>query len=57
MALAIVCSVAFLYGLSIPLNIASIGKPRKPVTHGVAIASVTIALLAIAGLAYVASQL
>lgn len=57
MALVIVYTIAALYGMSIPLNIALIGKPRKPVTHGVAVVVVLIAISAVAGLNYVASQL
>jgi hypothetical protein len=56
-ALVIVYTIAALYGMSIPLNIALIGKPRKPVTHGVAVFAVLTAFSAIVGLSYVASQL
>jgi hypothetical protein len=56
-ALVIVYVIVALYGMSIPLNIGLIGKPRKPVTHGFAVVAVLIAMSVIAGLSYVASQL
>lgn len=57
MALVIVCFITFLCGVSIPLNISTIGKQRRPLTHGVAIFATVVAMVEIAGLVYVASQL
>lgn len=53
----ILWTIAFLYGVTIPLNISMIGKPRRPLTHGVAIGAVLISLTSIAGLVYVSSRL
>lgn len=57
MAIVIVCFIIFLCGVSIPINIGTIGMPRRPLTHGVAIFATVVAMVEIAGLVYVASQL
>jgi hypothetical protein len=49
--------LVFLYAASIPVSIGMIGKQRKPMTHGVAIGQVLMAILIIAGLAHIYQQL
>lgn len=57
LAQVILYTLAFLYALNIPVTIAAIGKPRGPVAHRVAIATVLVGLSCIVGLVYVAGQL
>lgn len=57
LAQIILNAVAVWFGYGIGATIAAIGKPRKPVTPGIAVAVFVVNGLLIAGVAYAVNQL
>jgi hypothetical protein len=53
----ILAALAFLYGVNIPFTVAQVGKPRKPLTSGVASVSVIVSVAVLAAFAYLSTQI